>query len=298
LNTLLLASQTADAVGEIRRRWNCRPAVGIVLGTGLGAFTEEIQAEAVISYETIPHFARSTAIGHQGRLVCGRIKGIPVVTMDGRIHLYEGYTAQQVTFPVRVLAALGIEQLILSNASGGLNPQLAAGDILVIEDHINLTGANPWKGLSEESLQQRFHKKLHPYDTALIRQALQVARRNNFVAHQGVYVAVSGPNYETRAEYRFLRMIGGDVVGMSTVPEVLVAAQLGLRVLGLSIVTNASQTASVVQLDGGSVVTVAQFAEGKFRSIVLSVMEEVFAGRTNPTTPAVVPQRDQAVAPR
>jgi purine-nucleoside phosphorylase len=269
---LSLTLQTAQAADEIRRRWDCRSKVGIILGTGLGSFTEQIQSESVIGYDEIPHFMRSTAVGHRGQLVCGRVAGVPIVAMEGRFHLYEGYSLQQITFPVRVMKALGVELLIISNASGGLRPHYVPGDILVIDDHINLMMANPLVGAFDEQLGRRFPDLSRPYDPQLIRQALRIARRENFVAHQGVYVAVSGPNYETRAEYRFLRRIGGDVVGMSTVPEVIVAKDVGLRVLALSVITNVCRPDALTTTDGDSVVASARSAEVKLRKIVLGIL--------------------------
>ena len=212
--------------------------MGIILGTGLGSLAQEIATEAAIDYGLIPHFPRATAIGHAGQLVCGTLLGMPVLAMEGRFHVYEGYSYQQVTFPVRVMKALGAELLIVSNACGGMNPHYAAGDIVVIEDHINLMNGNPLIGANDDALGPRFPDMCAPYDRVLIQRALEIAPRENFIAHKGVYVAVTGPNLETRAEYRFLRTIGADVVGMSTVPEVLVAVHAGMQVLGLSIVTD------------------------------------------------------------
>jgi purine-nucleoside phosphorylase len=271
-----LASQIAEAAEEIRRRWDCRPAVGIILGTGLGNLAREICSESVLAYEEIPHFVRSTAMGHKGQLVCGRIADVPVVTMEGRFHFYEGYSLEQITLPVRVMQALGIELLIISNASGGLQPYFSPGDILVIEDHINLMGSSPLIGTGDDRLGPRFPDMSRPYDPALITRILQIARREDFVVHRGVYAAVSGPNYETRAEYRFLRRIGADVIGMSTVPEVIVAAQIGLRVLALSVITNVCLPDAVAKTDGESVVASARTAEHKMRKLVLEILAEEY----------------------
>ncbi|HEX4146082.1 MAG TPA: purine-nucleoside phosphorylase [Pirellulales bacterium] len=270
-------TQIAEAAAEIQRRWDCRPAVGIILGTGLGNFAREICCEAVLAYEEIPHFVRSTAVGHKGQLVCGRIGDVPVVTMEGRFHFYEGYSLAQITLPVRVMKALGIELLIISNASGGLRPYYLPGDILVIEDHINLMGGNPLIGVNDDRLGPRFPDMSQPYDPALIGEVLRIARSENFAVHRGVYAGVSGPNYETRAEYRFLRRIGADVIGMSTVPEVIVAAQIGLRVLALSVITNVCLPDAVAKTDGDSVVASARSAEHKMRKLVLRVLEEQYA---------------------
>lgn len=269
-----LAAQIADATAAVRSRWRRTPRVGIILGTGLGGFAQQVDAEAVIAYETIPHFPRATALGHRGQFVCGTLAGLGVVAMEGRFHLYEGYTAAQITLPVRVMHALGVELLILSNASGGMNPDYRIGDILVIDDHINLMGANPLIGPNVDALGPRFPDLSRPYDPDLVERALAIARREGIVAHRGVYVAMSGPNYETRAEYRFLRMIGGDVVGMSTVPEVIVAAQMRLRVLALSTITNLALPDAPTPTDGHNVLEVATQAEEKVRKIVLGILAE------------------------
>lgn len=270
-----LLDKIQEAAAAIRQRWERVPRVGIILGTGLGNFAEQISADVKIGYDAIPHFPRSTAIGHKGQLVCGTLRGVPVVTMEGRFHIYEGYSAAQVTLPVRVMQHLGIELLIVSNASGGMNPRYRSGDIMVIEDHINLMNANPLIGINDDRLGPRFPDMCAPYDRALIDRALEIARREDFVAHKGTYVALSGPNYETRAEYRFLRGIGGDVVGMSTVPEVIVAAHMGLRVLALSTVTNMCLPDAIHASSGAEVVEIARAAEEKLRKIVLGVVAEV-----------------------
>ena len=246
------------------------------MGTGLGGLSDEIEKEAVISYEAIPRFPRSTAIGHKGQLVCGRVGGVAVVTMEGRFHLYEGYSPQQITLPVRVMKELGIELLIISNASGGLQPHYLVGDILVISDHINLMGSNPLTGINDDRLGPRFPDMSAPYDPALIQKALAIARREDFTAYQGVYVGVLGPNYETRAEYRFLKLIGGDAIGMSTVPEVLVAVHSGLRVLALSVITNVCLPDALGMTDGATVVAAANAAEAKLQKIVCGILASEF----------------------
>ena len=270
---LELGPQIASAAELIRQRFHHIPRVGIILGTGLGNFSEGITVETAIPYDQIPHFPKSTALSHKGQLVCGHVGDVPVATMEGRFHLYEGYPLQQITLPVRVMKALKVELLIVSNASGGMNPRFASGDIMVIEDHINLMGDNPLIGIKDDQLRPRFPNLSRPYDPTLIELALQLARKNNFVAHRGVYVGLTGPNYETRAEYRFLRKIGADAVGMSTVPEVIVAAHVGLRVLALSAVTNLCNPDSLVPASAEGVVAAARSAEPKMRSIVLGVLE-------------------------
>ena len=267
-----LAAHIDEAVTAIRGQWSGRPRVGIILGTGLGSVAGEITAEATIDYATIPHFPRSTTQGHTGQLVCGMLAGASVVAMEGRFHAYEGYTYGQITFPVRVMRALGAELLVVSNACGGLNPQYGHGDIMVIEDHINLMNGNPLIGVNDDRLGPRFPDMSAPYDRALVARALEIARHADFVAHKGVYVGVTGPNLETRAEYRFLRQIGADVVGMSTVPEVLVAVHAGMRVLGLSIVTDMCLPDALKPASLPEILAVAAEAEPKLRKIVLGVV--------------------------
>lgn len=269
---LHLAKQIEESSAFLRSRWSGPPRAGIILGTGLGNLAQHIDAEATIDYEEIPHFPRSTAMGHKGQLVCGRLGETSVVTMEGRFHAYEGYPLSQITFPVRVMKAMGIELLIVSNASGGINPKFNSGDIMVMEDHINLMSDNPLIGVNDDDLGPRFPDMSSPYAPELIEEALAIARRENFVAHRGVYVGLTGPNYETRAEYRFLKRIGGDVVGMSTVPEVIVAAHSGLRVLALSTVTNTCLPDALSETTGEDVVAIAEAVEPKLRAIVLGIL--------------------------
>lgn len=266
------SQQVREATEVIRQKWHGQPHAGIILGTGLGSVAGQIVTEATIPYETIPHFPRSTAISHAGQLVCGQLQGLPVVAMEGRFHAYEGYTYRQITFPVRVMKELGAGLLIVSNACGGMNPQYARGDIMVIEDHINLMNGNPLIGVNDDALGPRFPDMSAPYDRNLIDAALEIARHEDFVAHKGVYVAVTGPNLETRAEYRFLRTIGADVVGMSTVPEVLVAVHAGMRVLGLSIVTDMCLPDALKPADIHEILATAAEAEPKLRKIVLGIL--------------------------
>jgi purine-nucleoside phosphorylase len=262
-----------DASRAIRAQWAGEPRVGIVLGTGLGALAREIEAEASIPYPEIPHFPRSTVESHRGQLVCGQLAGHSVMAMEGRFHLYEGYSPWQVTFPIRVMKELGCRLLIVSNAAGGLNPLHQKGDLVVIEDHINLMGLNPLVGPNDDRLGPRFPDMIEPYDRGLQDLALEVALHSNIVARRGVYVAVVGPNLETRAEYRFLRGIGADVVGMSTVPEVLVAVHSGLKVLGFSIVTDMCLPDALQPVRIEEIIAVANEAESKLRGIVRGVLE-------------------------
>jgi purine-nucleoside phosphorylase len=226
----------------------------------------------------MPHFPRSTALSHRGRLVCGELAGVNVLAMEGRFHMYEGYSLQQITLPVRVMKALGAELLVVSNACGGMNPYYQCGDIMVIDDHINLMGDNPLIGINDDRLGPRFPDMCEPYDRALAGKALAIARRENIVAHKGVFVAVAGPNLETRAEYRFLRLIGADAVGMSTVPEVIVARHCGLRVVGFSIVTDMCLPDALEPADVSKIIATAKAAEPKLRALVRGVLQELRAG--------------------
>jgi purine-nucleoside phosphorylase len=210
----------------------------LILGTGLGGLAEQIDQQATISYGDIPHFPTSTAHSHAGRLVCGTLRGTPIVAMEGRFHYYEGYSLTKVTFPVRVMKALGAQTLLVTNAAGGINPQLDLSDLVVIEDHINLLPDNPLRGINDDRLGPRWPDLCEPYNKELIQAARELALALGIHLHKGVFVAVSGPNLETRAEYRMLKMMGADVVGMSTVPEVLVAIHSGMKVLGFSVVTD------------------------------------------------------------
>ncbi|MBV8487600.1 MAG: purine-nucleoside phosphorylase [Planctomycetaceae bacterium] len=265
--------QVQEAARTVRSHWEGKPSVGLVLGTGLGALAREIETKAAIPYPEIPYFPRSTVESHRGQLVCGSLTGHSVIAMEGRFHLYEGYTPSQVTFPIRVMKELGCQLLIVSNAAGGLNPLFEKGDLIVIEDHINLLGLNPLIGPNDDRLGPRFPDLIEPYDRTLQNLALQVALEMKIVARRGVYVAVTGPNLETRAEYRFLRAIGADVVGMSTVPEVLVAIHAGLKVLGFSIVTDMCLPDALHPVKIEDILAVANQAEAKLRMIVRGVLE-------------------------
>ncbi|MDR3234909.1 MAG: purine-nucleoside phosphorylase [Planctomycetaceae bacterium] len=262
-----------ESLQVIRSRWQGKAAAGIVLGTGLGNLANQIKAELTVPYSDIPHFLSSTVESHAGKLVIGTLNGVNVAAMDGRFHAYEGYDPKDITFPIRVIKALGAEMLFVSNACGGLNPQYKQGDIMVIEDHINLLGINPLIGVNDDRLGPRFPDMCEPYDHSLIDRALEIARIENFTAHKGVYVAVLGPNLETRAEYRFLRGIGADVVGMSTVPEVLTAVHCGMKVLGLSIVTDMALPDALKPGNVGEIIATANAAEPKLTKIVSGVLQ-------------------------
>ena len=267
-----LYDKITEAAAAIQARWAGMPTVGIILGSGLGGVTAAIESPVTIPYAEIPGFARSTACGHAGQLVCGSIGGVGVMVMEGRMHAYEGYPLAQITFPVRVLERLGATLLVVTNACGGLNPHYRTGDLMIIDDHINLMNDNPLVGINDDRLGPRFPDMSAPYTPELIDAALAVARREDFVAHRGVYVAVTGPNLETRAEYRFLRGIGADVVGMSTVPEVIVAVHAGLRVLGVSVVTDMCLPDHLEVATVERILAVARGAEPKLRAIVTAAV--------------------------
>lgn len=237
----LTRREIAEAAQAIQARTALRPSIGLILGSGLGPLADEVQEAARIPYPEIPHFVRPTVEGHEGELVLGFLEGHPVCIMRGRFHYYEGYTMQQVTFPVRVMYALGARTLLVTNAAGGLNPAFRPGDLMCIRDHINLvgmTGLNPLIGPNDDTLGPRFPDMSCAYDPALRQLAREVAQAAGIPLHEGVYICLSGPTYETPADLRFLRLIGADAVGMSTVPEVIVARHMGMAVLGVSGISN------------------------------------------------------------
>ncbi len=269
-----LYDKIQDACEFIRKQFPTAPRAGIILGTGLGGLVGDIEIEATIEYGDIPHFPKSTATSHRGRLVCGKLSGVPVVAMEGRFHMYEGYPLKQITLPVRVFKELGAELLIVSNACGGLNPYFRSGDIMVIEDQINLLGDNPLIGINDDRLGPRFPDMCEPYNQQLVDMTLAIARREGINAHKGVFVAVAGPNLETRAEYRFLRTIGADVVGMSTVPETIVAVHCGLKVVGLSVVTDMCLPDALKPANVEDIIAIANSAEPKLRTLVRGIVAE------------------------
>jgi purine-nucleoside phosphorylase len=270
---LQLFDQIEAAAAVIRDAWPETPHAGIILGTGLGGLANQIEVAAGIDYESIPHFPKSTATSHRGRLVCGRLDGVPVLAMEGRFHQYEGYPLQAITLPVRVMKRLGAKLLIVSQAVGGMNPYYQPGDVMIIDDHINLMGDNPLVGVNDDRLGPRFPDMSAPYDPKLIEKGLEIGRQQNFVVHRGVTVAVTGPNLETRAEYRFLRGIGADVVGMSTVPEAIVAVHCGLRTLGLSVVTDMCLPDALEPASVEKIIAIANSAEPKLRALVCGVLK-------------------------
>jgi purine-nucleoside phosphorylase len=270
-----LKGQIDEVAGFIRTKTEFVPKIGVILGTGLGSLAEGINVEAKISYEDIPHFPVSTVESHAGRLIFGYLSGKNVVAMQGRFHYYEGYDMKQVTFPVRVMKALGAHTLVVSNACGGLNPQFKSGDIVVITDHINLLGSNPLFGPNDDSLGSRFPDMCCCYDPHLIALAENAALNLGLKLHKGVYVAVAGPNLETAAEYRFLRFIGADVVGMSTVPEVIVARHQGMKVLGLSLITDMGLPDALKPTNLAEILATAAKSEPLLKSIMTRVIEDM-----------------------
>ena len=273
-----LYEKIEEAVAFISEKWGEQPRAGIILGTGLGPFVEQIEIAAEIDYEEIPHFPSSTATSHRGRLICGTLEGVSVVAMEGRVHLYEGHAAKLITLPVRVMRALGAEWLIASNAVGGMNPNYCGGDIMVVEDHINLMTDNPLIGVNDDRLGPRFPDMSEPYNLEMVDAALAIARKCDFVAHKGVLVAVTGPNLETRAEYRFLRLIGADVVGMSVVPEVITAVHCGLKVVGFSVVTDMCLPDALQEAVVEEIIATANAAEPKLRELVAGVVGQIGRG--------------------
>jgi purine-nucleoside phosphorylase len=271
--TLVRAIQDAAAV--VRRTAPAAPDVALILGTGLGGLAREMTVEAEIAYQTIPGFPLSTVETHAGRLLVGRLGGKRVVAMQGRFHRYEGYTMQQITFPVRVVRALGARTLVVSNACGGMHPLWSAGDLVLLADHINLLGDNPLVGSHDDALGPRFPDMSSPYDPALRTLAREAARDLKITLREGVYVAVTGPNLETPAEYRFLRAVGADVVGMSTVPEVIVAVHGGMRVLGLSIITDLCLPDALEPADIRKIIATAERAEPQLTRLVTAVLERM-----------------------
>jgi purine-nucleoside phosphorylase len=267
-----LVERVKTASESIRSRTSVQPRVAIILGTGLGGLAGEIEAETIIPYEEIPDFPISTVESHSGRLLLGNLSRVRVVAMQGRFHLYEGYSLQQITFPVRVMRALGAETLIVSNACGGMNPMWNVGELMLIADHINLLGDNPLIGPNSAELGPRFPDMSEPYDLGLQALAMEVAKEERITLHRGVYVAVAGPNLETRAEYRLLRLAGADVVGMSTVPEVIVAVHGGMKVLGISIVTDSCLPDALEPAKVEEIIRVANEAEPKLTQLIKSVV--------------------------
>jgi purine-nucleoside phosphorylase len=264
-----------DALHYIRRQYAEQPEVGIILGTGLGGLVKEIEVEKTIPYNFIPNFPISTVESHFGRLIFGTLGGKKVVAMQGRFHYYEGYSMNQITFPLRILKQLGINTLFISNAAGALNKAYKKGHLMIIDDHLNLQSANPLAGPNLNDFGPRFPDMSRPYDPELIQRAKKIAEKDGYDVHAGVYVAVNGPNLETRAEYRFLRLAGADVVGMSTVPEVIVANHMGLRTFAISVITDECDPDHLVPVDIEDILKVAEKAEPILTDILKKMITDL-----------------------
>ena len=275
LNDAHSAERIEQAAHAVRDRFDRAPDVAIILGTGLGGLAKQMSVECTVDYADIPGFPLSTVESHAGRLLCGSLGGHTVVAMQGRVHRYEGYSLRHVTFPVRVLRAIGATTLVVSNACGGMHPSWAAGDLLLISDHINLLGDSPLIGPNDDTLGPRFPDMSDPYDASLRALARDVARARGITLREGVYAAVSGPSLETRAEYRMLRSLGADVVGMSTVPEVTVAVHGGMRVLGLSIITDMCLPDALKPARVEDIIATASVAEPRLTELVAGVLERL-----------------------
>lgn len=261
--------ETADF---IKSHTKLKPRIAIVLGTGLGNLADKIEVENEFDYQNIPNFPVSTVVGHKGKLITGRLRGNEVLAMQGRFHFYEGYSMEEVTFPFRVMKLLGIEKLFLSNASGGMNPDFEIGDLMIIKDHINLMGDNPLIGPNDSRMGPRFVDMSEPYDTRLIEKAQSIAKQRDLKVHTGIYAAVTGPTFETPAEYKYMRNLGADAVGMSTVPEVIVASQMDIKVLAVSVITDLGVEEKIVEVSHEEIIEAANQAEPKLSELIADVI--------------------------
>ncbi len=272
----MLFDKIQEALAFIRKRTDFKPDFGIILGTGLGDLADEIEVVSAIDYSEIPHFPVSTVESHAGKLVFGHLDGIPVVAMAGRFHYYEGYSMEEVTFPVRVLKFLGIKRIIISNVSGGTNPDFTAGDIVFLKDHIYLQPENPLRGANDDRLGPRFPDMLNIYDRKLNAKALEIAKTKGIRAFEGVYLCLQGPNLETPAEYVYIHRLGADMVGMSTIPEVIVAHHMALPVFVISVISNQSYPPEVIkEVSVEAVIAMAREVEPKMSYIVKEVMKTI-----------------------
>jgi purine-nucleoside phosphorylase len=264
-----------EAVAFIRSKNSLKPKVGIILGSGMGAVAETVKAELALDYSSIPFFGATSVEGHRGKLVLGHLEGVPVVMLQGRLHLYEGYSMAQVVFPTRVLAMLGIQALVVTNAAGGLSKKMRPGDFMSISDHINLMGDNPLKGKNIDQIGPRFPDMTEAYDPEFLKVAKQTAKKAKMRMSSGVYVGVPGPTFETPAEIRYLQMIGGQAVGMSTVPEVIAANHFGVRVCGISCITNSAAGISKQKLNHKEVMEVGKKVEGQFQKFMAGLIKGI-----------------------
>lgn len=270
-----LKNQVKEAYTYIASKVKCPVNIGIILGTGLGGLAKDIELETDVHYSEIPHFPVSTVESHAGRLLIGKLEGKRVVVMQGRFHFYEGYSMQKITFPVRVMKAMGVTHLLISNVAGGLNPLYHEGDIMLMDDHINLLGDNPLRGVNDPDLGCRFVDLSHPYNRDLMDIAEKTARRNDFSVHRGVYAAMTGPSLETRAEYRFLRAIGADVIGMSSIPECIVANQCEMKVFGVTVVSDLCFPDNLKPATLEAIIAVADKAEPKLKAVMKGVVAAI-----------------------
>jgi purine-nucleoside phosphorylase len=275
---LSLLPRIWEAARHIQARSPHRPGLGLILGSGLGSFAQSLQEATTIPFREIPHFPAATAVGHPGELVLGKSGGVPVVVMAGRVHYYEGYSLEQVVFPVRVLGRLGVNVLIVTNAAGSVNRGFKPGELMLIEDHINFMGSNPLIGPNEEELGERFFDMTEPYDPALRRIAEKACRKAHMAVRKGVYIAVSGPSYETPAEIRMARTLGADAIGMSTVPEVIAARHMGIRVLGISCLTNMGAGVTKKKLDHQEVLAVGERVKAGLLDVLERIIREAAKG--------------------
>lgn len=271
-----LSRKLRQCVETVKEKWTGKPLIGIVLGSGLGGLSEFIQIEAAFENGDLPHYPKTAAMGHRGRFLCGTLDGVRVAVVDGRPHLYEGFSAEDVALPVRLMMQLGAQTVVISNASGAVNPEMAVGDVVILKDHINLMWKNPLIGENDDSIGPRFPDMSSPYDATLASAGAESARERGFQTTSGVYFGLAGPNYETSAEYRMARFLGADVVGMSTVPEVLAAQHAGARVLAASVVSNV-HSPGAGPVSGEEVVDVVAKAEPVMRAVVAGVLEHVRA---------------------
>lgn len=263
-----LIKKIEDASNFIQAKSNFKPEVCIILGSGLAELVNQVKVNVTIDYKDIPHFPVSTVIGHPGKLILGELSGKNVAVMQGRFHFYEGYTMQEVAFPTRVMKACGANILIVTNAAGGLNPVIKVGELMIINDHINLQPENPLLGKNHDALGPRFPDQHAVYDNVLIEKAKSIAKKNNITCHEGVYVGVSGPTFETPGEYKYMRIIGGDAVGMSTVPEVIVGNHAGMKIFGVSVITDEGNPITPKKISHQEVVAAAKEAEPRMSLII------------------------------
>ena len=279
-----LSHNLLQSVEAVREKWSERPAVGIVLGSGLAGLSQAVELGAEFGPGEIPNYPKTTALGHRGRLLCGWLDGVPVVVMDGRAHLYESHSPQDVVYPLHLMLQLGVNSVVMSNASGAVNPEYQTGDVVVLNDHINLMWGNPLTGRNDDSLGPRFPDMSSPYDVTLAEAGRAAAERAGLRVHSGVYLGMAGPNYETAAEYRMARTLGADVVGMSTVPEVLAARHAGVRVFAASVVSNV-HSPGCDPVSGAEVVEVVARAEPAMRIVLSGVLDVIRSESSDDASP-------------